>query len=55
MELVRCWPLDDFPMEPENGSIVSGASRTNMKYTYCKEGRHRAALWYIPNERRNRK
>ena len=22
-----------------------------MKLTYCKEGRHHAALWYIPNER----
>lgn len=40
MEPVRCWPLDDFPMEPENGSIVSGVSRTNMKHTYSKEGRH---------------
>lgn len=55
MEPVRCWPLDDFPTEPENGSLVSGGSRTNMKLTYYKEGRPCAALWYIPNERRNRK
>lgn len=40
MEPVRCWPLDDFPMEPENDSIVSGVSRTNVKHTYYKEGRH---------------
>lgn len=32
MEQVRCWPLDDFPMEPENDSIVSGALGTNMKH-----------------------
>lgn len=55
MEPVRCRPLDDFPVEPENGFIVLGVSRTNMKLTYFEEGRRSAALWYIPNGRRNRK
>ena len=55
MEPVRCWPLDDFPVELKNDFIVSGVSRTNMKLTYFEEGRQCAALRYIPNGRRNRK